>query len=319
MTDEMNGPGPEETSEPMAMPDAAPEVPKAPPVPPMPEPEPVAQPVPPTPAVPVISEQPRRTRGMRAGGVLFGLVLVLVGVLALTGGVSSVFDLLRMWPLLIVLGGVMRMFSSFDHERPVKRVAEGLGSVAFGLVLLGNTMGFIPWNVWFSIISLWPLLLVAIGIELVGKGLHQDGIRALSNVVLILGLAYAVFAMPASGGFPVFTFLPTTGVSQPFENQSVRDVGVTGATADIKVGATKMTIGAGDFLWAIKGTAPSSEVPDVQASTDGSESVVTIEDPRQRNIFFGTSERTLDITLDRAVTWHEIRLDVGAVTANADL
>jgi len=317
MSDETTVPDPDETPVTPEVPEAAdapPAIPPAPPIPPADE----AAPVPPAPAVPISPDVPSHRRGMRIGGVLFGLVLVLVGVLALTGGVNSVFDVLRLWPLLIVLGGVMRMFSWYDHETPIKRAAEGLGSVAFGLVLLGNTMGYIPWNVWFAIFSLWPLLLVAIGIELVGKGLHQDGIRALSNVVLILGLAYAVLVVQPSGGAMNFQVLPVSGLSAPFSNGFPHDAAVTVGTAEIKVGATKLSISAGDSLVSVAGKAAASDPPVAQSSTNGSDAIVTVGDSGDRNVFLGTAQRTLDVTLDRSVAWREIRLDVGAVTADAD-
>jgi hypothetical protein len=51
------------------------------------------------------------------------------------------------------------------------KAVEGLTLVAVGLIFLGNTTGALPWSVWISIFSLWPLLLVAAGVDLIGKGL----------------------------------------------------------------------------------------------------------------------------------------------------
>ena len=41
------------------------------------------------------------------------------------------------------------------------RVFEGLGTVIFGLVLLGNTTGYISWSVWWIVVTLWPALVIA--------------------------------------------------------------------------------------------------------------------------------------------------------------
>ncbi|HEY5506136.1 MAG TPA: DUF5668 domain-containing protein, partial [Coriobacteriia bacterium] len=298
MSDDMNGPTDEGAQ--------AAQVPPAPPVPP-------AAPVSGAPMSPTVQ------RGVRTGGVLFGLTLVLVGVYALTGGIGTVFDLFRLWPLLIVLGGLMRMLNP-GGEPAVKRVAEGLGSVAFGAVLLGNTLGYIPWTVWFSIVSLWPLLLVAIGIELVGRGMHMPWVRALSNVVLILGLGYAVLVMqPSAGRIAAPVLLPAMGASHAFSDGVAREAGVTKGTAEIRVGATKLDITAGDTLASIAGRAPVSDTPKLSSSTNGSEAVVTVEDPGGHGVFIGTEERSLSVRLDSLVKWSEIRLDVGAVAADADL
>jgi hypothetical protein len=249
---------------------------------------------------------------------MFGALLVVAGLIALFGGFTSVFDVLRLWPLLIVFGGLMQMFSRHG-EVVVKRVAEGLGTVAVGLLLLGNTFGYVPWTVWFTLISLWPLLLVALGIELVGRGLHMNWLRALSNVVLILGLAYGVFVLQPVSGQPIF---PLAGVSRSgtaFSDVRPHDAGVTTGSADIKVGATRLTLASGDALAAISGTAPSGEAPQMSDSVSGSAATVSVTDPADRNLFIGTADRELDVMLDSAVQWSEIRLDVGAVTADADL
>jgi hypothetical protein len=297
---------PESASEPTAAEIASAEVPTAPPVPP---------------ATPVSGSpmSPTAQRGVRTGGVLLGLTLVLVGVYALTGGIGSVFDLFRLWPLLIVLGGLMRMLNP-GGEPAVKRIAEGLGSVAFGMVLLGNTLGLVPWTVWFSIVSLWPLLLVAIGVELVGRGMHMPWVRALSNLVLILGLGYAVLIMqPSAGRITAPVLLPSMGASHAFSDSAARESGITKGTAEIRVGATKLDITSGETLASIAGRAPVSDTPKLTTSNNGSETVVTVEDPGGRGVFIGTEDRSLSVRLDSQVKWSEIRLDVGAVAADADL
>jgi hypothetical protein len=255
---------------------------------------------------------------VRTGGVLLGITLVVIGVYALAGGMNSVFDLLRLWPLLIVIGGLMQMMNG-HHEPPIKRVAEGLGSVALGLVLLANTMGYLPWTVWYSIASMWPLLLVALGIELLGRGFHMTWLRALSNVVLILGLAYAVFVMQPVSGRTAVPFVSPSASSSAFSDSAAHDARVTGGTADIKVGAVKLGITDGASLASIAGRAPASDAPKLTASVVGSDAVVTVETPSETGVFVGGADRTLDVTLDRSVMWREVRLDVGAVAADADL
>jgi hypothetical protein len=246
------------------------------------------------------------------------VLLVVAGLIALFGGFASVFDVLRLWPLLIIFGGVMHMFSRHG-DVPVKRVAEGLGTAALGLLLLGNTFGYIPWSVWFTLVSLWPLLLVAIGIELVGRGLHMDWLRALSNVVLILGLAYGVFVLQPVSGRAIF---PLVGISQSgatFSDARPHDTAVVSGSADIKVGATRLTLSSGDSLAAISGTAPSNDAPQLSAPVAGTTAAVSVTDPSSGGIFVGAQDRSLNVTLDGSVVWNEIRFDVGAVTADADL
>jgi hypothetical protein len=227
-------------------------------------------------------------------------------------------DVLRLWPLIIVIGGVTEMVRPY-REPPVKRVAEGLGTVAVGLVLLGNTFGFIPWTVWISLLSLWPLLLVALGIELLGRGLDLPWVRALSNVVLLAGLLYGVFVLqPGTVGFgPSIPGLTQTGPA--YSDSRPHDAAVLRGTATIKAGATDLTVGAGADLARIAGTAPLNAVPALSTSVKSGNADVTVEEPSRRNLVFGIQQRTLDLSLDREVTWKDLEFDVGAVKARADL
>lgn len=282
---------------------------------------PPAPPVPPAPPGTAWNPPPGefpRTRRMRSGGAVIGVLLVLAGLFAFFGGFTSVLDLLRLWPLLVIFGGVMQMLNP-RGDAAIKRVAEGLGSVAVGLVFLGNSFGLIPWTVWIAVFSLWPLLLVALGIELVGRGLHLTWLRALSNVVLILGLAYAVFVLQPGAGRVVFPFVATSAATATFSDAHPHDAGVTTGIAEIKVGATRMSVAAGDKLATVSGRAISSETPLLEATVSGSTADVTITDPGRRTVLVATQDRTVDVTLDRAVRWNEVRLDVGAVSADMDL
>jgi hypothetical protein len=311
-SDETGTPTPE-TGWQTPAPEPAPHAPAAPPVPPGYGPATSAAPAPSAPS----GDSPR-DGGWRQGGIFFGGILVLVGLLALFGGVTSFFDVLRLWPLLIVFGGVMEMVSP-KREVLVKRLAEGLGTIAFGVVLLGNSLGYIPWTVWFTLATLWPVLLVALGIELVGKGLHANWLRACSNLLLIVALGYGVFVLQPTSGRLVFPFTTASAATAAFAETRPHDPAVSTGTATIKVGATRLTIGAGDMLAGIAGRARPVETPKLSTSVAGSAASVRIGEPGDRTVFIGTEDTNLDVLLDRAVKWSEIRLDVGAIAGDADL
>ncbi len=81
----------------------------------------------------------------------------------------------------------------------LNRVIEGLTTVSFGLVLLANSAGVLSWHVWLTLLSLWPLLLIAIGIDIIGKGAKQDWLRVVSSLVVLGGLGWVVLVGPAGG------------------------------------------------------------------------------------------------------------------------
>lgn len=281
-------------------------------------PPPPAPPAPPSAPAPMPPGKGPGARGFKAGGALFGAVLVLIGLFALFGGVNSVFDVLRLWPLLIVFGGIMNIFNPRE-ESLLKRIAEGLGSVAVGVVLLANTFGYLPWTVWFNVFSLWPVLLVALGIELVGRGLHMNWLRAMSNVVLILALAYGVLVLQPTSSRVVFPLVTTSASTASFTDTAPRNPSATTGTASIKVGATRLKVAAGDTLAAISGRAATGETPKLTTSVSGSSATVSVTEPGNRTVFLGTEDSGLDVTLDRSVKWDEVRFDVGAISGDADL
>jgi len=256
--------------------------------------------------------------GVRHGGTTVGVILVVVGVIMLFGRFVQWFDLFRLWPLLIVIGGVVEIFRG-RREPLVKRVAEGVGSIAVGLVLLGNTLGYLSWGVWITIFSLWPLLLVAIGIELLGRGLGLPWVRALSNVVLLVGLLYGAFIMaPGTVGLGInVPGLTRAGAS--YSTSKPHDAAVLTGTATVRAGATRLKIGPGPDLAKISGTAPADSVPTLLTTVNGTNADVTVQEPSRNVVVFGVQQRTLDLSLDPAVAWKHVRLDIGAVQANADL
>lgn len=73
------------------------------------------------------------------------------------------------------------------------RLRTGILLIGTGLILLGNTLGYLDWFVWEHLFKLWPVLIIAIGIELIFR---KSKVYALSYIspLLILGcFIYAVF------------------------------------------------------------------------------------------------------------------------------
>lgn len=48
-----------------------------------------------------------------------------------------------------------------------RRITSGTFLIAIGTVLLLNTLGRLGWGVWFDLIRLWPVLLIALGVRLI--------------------------------------------------------------------------------------------------------------------------------------------------------
>lgn len=203
----------------------------------------------------------------------------------------------------------------------LKRIAEGLTVIAIGLVLLGNTFGVIPWGVWWNVFTLWPVLLIAAGIDVIGRGTDNTWLRVLSSLLVIAGLAWGVFAMPVNGGawgpFGPFVVTPMTssGNNEPFDNTTQHDPAVLTGTARINGAVGTLTVTDGSDLVRASGESPFEPVFDVSSSPRGAD--VTVGMGNGHWVAPRDSAR-LDVKLDRTVTW-DLTIDGGVSQIDADL
>ena len=119
-------------------------------------------PVPPQapPAPPVPPESPRY---QRRGGISLGIVLIAIGVVFLLAQFIPGLAWYQLWPLIVVLvGGIQVITPDARDGWGISRIMDGIGTLIVGFVLLGNTTGVISWGVWLVLLSLWPVLVIAI-------------------------------------------------------------------------------------------------------------------------------------------------------------
>lgn len=75
----------------------------------------------------------------------------------------------------------------------IARIRNGVILISLGIVFLLNNLGYVPWAVWFRILSLWPVILIAIGIEIIFRKTHLSFLTILSPLLFmaaILGPTY---------------------------------------------------------------------------------------------------------------------------------
>jgi len=201
-----------------------------------------------------------------------------------------------------------------------KRALEGLTVIAVGCILLANTTGALPWSVWISILSLWPVALVAAGIDIIGKSTEQTWLRVLASLLVIGALAYGALAMPwGSWGFPFVLSVDTSG-QQTYTFDEPPIAGVSSGTASIDAGATRLEMASGDRLATLRATAAPEHAPELTVSRSGGTADVSVEFPRRGVPVFGvgSNERTA-VTLERDLRWKDIVINAGAAQADVDL
>lgn len=70
------------------------------------------------------------------------------------------------------------------------RLLNGLVLVVVGAVLLMNTSGYLPWSVWNSAMSFWPVLVIGLGLQLVFSRRNVPWFAVAVIVMLILGAMF---------------------------------------------------------------------------------------------------------------------------------
>lgn len=155
--------------------------------------------------VPRPEEEPRRLaeprpRRYNRPSLFFPIVLISLGIIFLlrntgviTGDAWS--TILRMWPLILVAIGVDSLFQRQGIVGPVFWITLG------GVLLLAN-FDVLAVNVFQVLISLWPLLLIAIGLDLViGR---RSPVLSILAVVLLIGVMVGAlwFVSPTLGAQP---------------------------------------------------------------------------------------------------------------------
>jgi hypothetical protein len=245
-----------------------------------------------------------------------GVILVLIGVALLIAQFVPGVGIFNLWPLIIVIAGLVEAVTPPSEGRwDVARFAGGLVTVAFGLVFLAITLGYVHWSVWLQILSLWPVLLISIGLGIIGRASHLSWVRALGSVAVIIALAYAVAS--AYAGSPISRLPIYTGGAGFSESANVGEV--RDAKLDLAVGLAETRIGAGDELISAKGESSfGPPVLDVRRSGSQADVRFRLGDGQSLNLFSGAVGASLDVNLSRRVLW-DASIDAGVSSLDADL
>jgi hypothetical protein len=138
--------------------------------------------------------------------LFFPLLLVTIGVFLLLTNLgyvkNSSWDLLRTyWPLIFVAGGLDGLYRRDGWVGPL--VSLGLGTV----LILGN-LGYLPWGGWNLLWRLWPILLIAWGLDVAFA--HQKSLwstigRVALGLLLVGGIIWLSVASPLNNSIKTMT------------------------------------------------------------------------------------------------------------------
>ena len=138
--------------------------------------------------------------------IVVGGILLLNTLGIITGSVWSL--IVNLWPLLFILGGLDNLFRG-------EGLIWGILSIGFGVVFLLSNFGYLQVGAWSLLLRLWPLLLVAVGLDLIFSGrstwLNLAGV--LIGLVILAGVVW----------FAISNQVVTRAVAQPVD-QPMGDV-----------------------------------------------------------------------------------------------
>ncbi len=200
----------------------------------------------------------------------------------------------------------------------VKRVFEGLTLMLIGVILLLNTTGSLPWSVWLHVLSLWPLLLVAAGLDIIAKGIDAEWLRVVSSLLVIAGLIMGAFVLPVGDTTPGMSWMWGARGTE-FDTTEPANARVETGSVTVQGGVGSYRIGAGDDLVRVWGRSPYGH-PEVSADVSGDKADVSVQGPESGAVWVpgvgGTSR--VNVALSRDVLW-DVEIDTGVVDLGADL
>ena len=135
-------------------------------------------------------------RGRHRHSYFWPLLLIALGVIFLLSNFhlvqGSAWSIIaRLWPLLLILGGL----DGYLHRRDW---AINTFFIALGILFLLSNFGYIAVSIWTLLTYLWPIFIVAIGLDLiVGRRSWWGALVGVVGVLLVFGatLAYVGFGL----------------------------------------------------------------------------------------------------------------------------
>ena len=295
--------------------------PATPPPPPPPAAEPAtsgasAQPL--SAPVPSVPGAPQTTayRHSHGAGATAGVVLIVIGALLLVGRFLPGQDWWDLWPLVIIVAGLVQSLTPGHAGWGANRFFDGLVTVAFGLVALGVTTDYLGFDVVWRILGLWPVFVIALGFDLLGKALHSNWVRVLGSIAIIAVLAYAsaiTIADSAGAG--------AGGLSgRPSSSQFSEPLGaITRGRMSLDVGVASVRLASGADLVRVSGTSFVGD-PTVSVVRANDHATVGIDSGKTGGMMFvpGSFQARMDVAIARDVAW-DLDISTGVSQLEADL
>ena len=155
----------------------------------------------------------------------------------------------------------------------IRRIRNGAILISAGVVLFMNTTDHLPWTVWMNIFSLWPIVLVAIGIELLFKRTKLSFLAILSPLLFLAAILGPAFLFETGLG-KMHRASATYLWSQDLDSALTK----TTATIQLKAGDLKLSSGTDKLISAELDYSDRKPLVSYERSNTDSSATVEIKD-----------------------------------------
>ena len=155
----------------------------------------------------------------------------------------------------------------------IRRIRNGVILISAGVVLLMNTTDHLPWTVWMNIFSLWPIVLVAIGIELLFKRTKLAFLAILSPLLFLAAILGPAFLFETDFG-KMHRASATYLWSQDLDSALTK----TTAIIQLKAGDLKLSSGTDKLISAELDYSDRKPLVSYERSNTDSSATVEIKD-----------------------------------------
>ncbi len=208
----------------------------------------------------------RHHRRRHRGGFVWPSILILLGVMFLLNNLGLIDNVTwdtiwQLWPLIFIAIGIDGLMRRNEIVGPV--IMFGLG----GVFLLSN-IGWLNLSAWDTLWRLWPLLVIAIGLEIM-VGRRSLWISMLGVAVIFVALLGLLWLAGSSIGPIGGQFLESEIIDQELGDATRAEVSLSPVVGQLHVAALddskaliagEVSVGRGQQVWSkyeIQGTTAS--------------------------------------------------------------
>lgn len=160
--------------------------------------------------------------------------------------------------------------------------------IGLGVLLLLSNLGMLQWSVWDTAWRLWPILLIAAGLDvLIGR---RSALGSLFSALIVLALiAGGVWLVAAPGGLGISAFgreMIGQSVSQSLDGARLADVSIRPAAASLR----------------IAGGAPAGKLVEGTVAAPAGEAATSDSRLASDVLYYSLESRRHALSLDRGVT-----------------